>query len=194
MDKTAQQQPKLNTPRSGEAFGDTAPSAVTRRSFTAMVATAFAAFIATGLGVPAIAYLMGPLAGRNSASWLSLGNIANFSSGQPKQVAVSVTSQDGWRQISTSRTVWVVPSVTNELVVFNGRCTHLGCAYSWQTSGVHANTFFCPCHEGAYDTSGTVLAGPPPRPLDRLDTTVVDGELFVLYRDFRLGVPTQEQA
>jgi len=45
-----------------------------------------------------------------------------------------------------------------------------------------------------YDSTGAVQAGPPPRPLDRLETTVVDGELFVLYRDFRLGVTTQEQA
>jgi hypothetical protein len=33
-----------------------------------------------------------------------------------------------------------------------------------------------------------VLGGPPPRPLDELETEVRDGSVFVKYRDFRLGV------
>ena len=193
MDTAEQVQPTAE-PSTAEPVCDRATTVVSRRGFTAILATAFGAFIAAAVGLPGIAYIASPLARRNSASWISLGPVASFSSGEPKSIAVSVTNQDGWRQISTSRTVWVVPSATDQLVVFNGRCTHLGCAYSWQTSGAHANTFFCPCHEGVYDASGAVQAGPPPRQLDRLETAVVDGELFVLYRDFRLGVPTQEQA
>ena len=32
----------------------------------------------------------------------------------------------------------------------------------------------CPCHGGAYDSRGHVTAGPPPRPLDRLDIKLVN--------------------
>jgi Rieske Fe-S protein len=35
--------------------------------------------------------------------------------------------------------------------------------------------------------TGAVLAGPPPRPLDRLETKIEKGDLYVAYRDFRVG-------
>jgi Rieske Fe-S protein len=69
----------------------------------------------------------------------------------------------------------VVGSLTPEdfdLIVIWNRCAHLGCpsAFSPGSGG-----YVCPCHGGAYDGRGLVTAGPPPRPLDRLDVKVVDG-------------------
>jgi menaquinol-cytochrome c reductase iron-sulfur subunit len=171
-----------------------ASSAIGRRTFTGLMAAAFATFIGSVVGLPALAYLAGPLRQRSSVSWISLGNAAALVSSTPKAVSLSVISQDGWRKTSSSRTVWVLSNAPDEIVAFNGHCTHLGCSYGWQTGGAHAGSFFCPCHEGVYDSTGAVIAGPPPRPLDRLETSVVDGELFVLYQDFRLGTPTKEQA
>jgi menaquinol-cytochrome c reductase iron-sulfur subunit len=192
MDTPAEQRP-VALPDTNLAEDRASPE-INRRKFTGLVATAFAAFIGSVLGLPALAYLAGPLRQRSSVSWISLGSAATLTTGTPKLVSLSVISQDGWRRTSSSRTVWVLSGANNEIVAFNGHCTHLGCSYGWQTGGAHADSFFCPCHEGVYDRSGTVLAGPPPRPLDRLETSVVDGELFVLFQDFRLGTPTKEQA
>ena len=41
-------------------------------------------------------------------------------------------------------------------------CTHLGCIVSWHPD---EKRLICPCHGGMYDITGTVLGGPPPRPL-----------------------------
>jgi Rieske Fe-S protein len=41
------------------------------------------------------------------------------------------------------------------------------------------NKFFCACHEGWYDGDGRNIAGPPPKPLRRLETAV-EGESLVV--------------
>ena len=143
-----------------------------RRVFLGYLGAALAAFMAAAAGLPMIGYLAAPLAEKSSAMWLSLGNVSAFTPGDPKLVALSVTRQDGWRKLTESRTVWVSAEDNGQFTVLNGRCTHLGCAYSWRTDGRYAGSFFCPCHEGLYDRDGTVLGGPPPRPLDRLETRV----------------------
>ncbi|MEJ7729624.1 MAG: Rieske 2Fe-2S domain-containing protein [Polyangiaceae bacterium] len=53
-----------------------------------------------------------------------------------------------------------------ELVAFSQSCTHLSCAV---VPKVDEGVFLCPCHAGYFDLrTGTVLAGPPPRPLPRI--------------------------
>lgn len=169
-----------------------APEEVSRRTFQTYVAASLAGFLGTVLGLPVLGYLAAPLVSRVKASWISLGRVETYAPGDPKLVSLSVTRQDGWQQITEARTCWVTAQGGNQFVVFNGRCPHLGCAFSWQTAGERAKRYFCPCHEGTYDANGTVVAGPPPRPLDRMDVKVDGGELFVLYQDFRLGVPAKE--
>jgi Rieske Fe-S protein len=53
-----------------------------------------------------------------------------------------------------------------ELVAYSQRCPHLSCAVVYQGD---ARRFYCPCHEGVFDTrSGVPVAGPPRRPLARI--------------------------
>ena len=85
------------------------------------------------------------------------------------------------------RNVWIYTEDDEKFTVYNGRCTHLGCAYGYEKVTGH---FKCPCHEGVFDVkTGAVLAGPPPRALDRLAVKVLDGDLFTRYQDFRVGIP-----
>jgi menaquinol-cytochrome c reductase iron-sulfur subunit len=165
-----------------------------RRVFLGYMGAALSAFMAMVAGLPILGYLAAPLAGKESANWLSLGKADAFAPGVPKLVAVSVSRQDGWRRLTEARTVWVTAEEDGQFTVLNGRCTHLGCAYNWRTDGQYAGKFFCPCHDGVYDKEGTVLGGPPPRPLDRLEARVDGNELVVLHQDFRLGVPDKEPA
>lgn len=52
-----------------------------------------------------------------------------------------------------------------EYVALSAVCTHLGCVVQWQEG---KGEFLCPCHGGRFNAAGTVLGGPPPRPLERL--------------------------
>lgn len=183
--------PAIDTPVLDTPAVD-APAEVTRRAFHTYVAASLSSFAGLVLGLPILGYLAAPLATTVKAAWLSLGRVDSFKPGEPKLVALSVTRKDGWRDVTEARTAWVVAQGNNQFVAYNGRCTHLGCAYSWRAEGDRAQKFVCPCHDGVYDVNGTVLSGPPPRPLDRLEVKVDSGEVLALYQDFRLGVPTHE--
>ena len=51
-------------------------------------------------------------------------------------------------------------------VAYSRICTHLSCAIFYNQE---QQEFICPCHQGIYAVAdGTVLAGPPPRPLPRI--------------------------
>jgi Rieske Fe-S protein len=54
----------------------------------------------------------------------------------------------------------------DEFVAYSQKCTHLSCAtyYSKEQDRLE-----CPCHEGYFSVKdGSVLQGPPPRPLPRV--------------------------
>jgi Rieske Fe-S protein len=55
-------------------------------------------------------------------------------------------------------------------------CTHAECLAAWAPDD---RQFQCPCHLGVYDQQGTVVSGPPPRPLDELPTVVEAGTVYL---------------
>jgi Rieske Fe-S protein len=185
----------MNTPASGPLEQQTVPSAdldqTPRRKFLAQVIATCLAFIAALLGIPAVGALVAPALKSEEAAWFPLGSADSFQEGAPKQVSITVPQTDGWIQTTQVKSVWVVRDGGDEFTVFNGRCTHLGCAYSWQTP---QNQFTCPCHAGVYALDGHVLAGPPPRPLDTLPVREENGQLETQYQDFRLGTPDKAPA
>ncbi len=73
----------------------------------------------------------------------------------------------GWRLFEHGGERWVLVRLAEERWVAVGqKCTHLGCPVLWKAAD---RRFHCPCHEGYFDEEGKVLAGPPPRPLPRLE-------------------------
>jgi len=163
----------------------------TRRTFLAQVIGAFLAFLGALLGIPAIGAAVGPALKREETEWLSLGSPDSFQEGVPKLVNVTLVRRDGWIETNEIKGVWVVRQPGDQFTVYNGRCTHLGCAYRWQ---VEQHQFWCPCHDGVYGVDGKVLAGPPPRPLDALLTRLDGTDLQAQFQDFRLGTPEQAPA
>jgi menaquinol-cytochrome c reductase iron-sulfur subunit len=157
-----------------------------RRTFLAQVIGACVAFLAALVGIPAIGAAVGPALQREEAEWLPVGSPDSFQQGVPKLVNITVSRRDGWIETTEVKGVWVVRQSGEQFTAYNGRCTHLGCAYSWQAS---LNQFACPCHAGVFGLDGKVLAGPPPRPLDTLSVRVDGGGLQVQYQDFQLGSP-----
>lgn len=65
-------------------------------------------------------------------------------------------------------------------VAYDRLCTHLLCPVIPQPEQDH---FHCPCHEGYFDlATGRPLAGPPQRPLARINLEVRDGTLYATGR------------
>jgi Rieske Fe-S protein len=60
----------------------------------------------------------------------------------------------------------LVRPAENEYNAFSQKCTHLSCAVYYERE---TNRLACPCHHGYFSpTDGSVLQGPPPRPLPRI--------------------------
>jgi cytochrome b6-f complex iron-sulfur subunit len=62
------------------------------------------------------------------------------------------------------------------LVALSAVCTHLGCIVQWEKD---KQAFLCPCHGGHYTVDGTVISGPPPRPLPRLPVSTENGSIII---------------
>ena len=65
-----------------------------------------------------------------------------------------------------------------ELKALTAKCTHLDCTVQYRAE---RSDIWCACHNGTYDTKGTNVAGPPPRPLTPLEV-ITRGEKIVLKR------------
>ena len=55
-------------------------------------------------------------------------------------------------------------------------CTHIGCEVIWQEE---KEEYFCPCHDGRYDSRGGVVQGPPPAPLKSVPVEIRDSVVIV---------------
>ena len=60
----------------------------------------------------------------------------------------------------------LIRTASDEFVAYSQKCTHLSCAVYFARE---KNRIECPCHEGYFSVKdGSVLQGPPPRPLPRV--------------------------
>ncbi len=63
------------------------------------------------------------------------------------------------------------------LKAYSAVCTHFACIVMWEPE---INQITCPCHSGFFSVEdGSVISGPPPRPLTHLKTEIIDGNIFV---------------
>jgi Rieske Fe-S protein len=63
------------------------------------------------------------------------------------------------------------------LRVLDGNCTHESCPVSWNAP---KHQFDCPCHGAIFAPDGSVVSGPPPKPLLRPEFRVQNGKLEVI--------------
>jgi Rieske Fe-S protein len=136
---------------------------VTRRDFTRYLVLASGAFAGSGALV---------------SLWASLRRVE---AGVPTAVVALEDIPVGGShlfQYPTSRDPAIVVRVDSDVVLgFSQKCTHLGCVVFWSGEDQH---FECPCHEGFFDLDGRPFAGPPERPLARIEIEVRDGVVWAL--------------
>lgn len=120
--------------------------------------------------------ILGPSFSEQAPTWLAAATLGDLKDGWPTPVTLRMTRQDGYRQVVERRVVYLSRDAAGAVLALDSTCTHLGCRTRYDDE---AKQFVCPCHGGAYDTEGKVVAGPPPQPLRRLDARVEAGRVLV---------------
>jgi succinate dehydrogenase / fumarate reductase iron-sulfur subunit len=118
---------------------------------------------------------VGPTLKTRPRQWIDIGELDLFTPGKIKSIDTSYSVLSGFYRQRVEQPVMVLRR-ENEIVVYNSRCTHLGCQVHWDEG---KGLFLCACHGGAFDIDGNVKAGPPPRPLDRYSYRLESGRLLI---------------
>lgn len=152
---------------------DTSPSR--RRFFIRLIQVVQGAMGAT------LAFVVGrsivaPAAARRATMWLHAGHLAALNEQTPVPVTLRIARPDGASEVVERRVVFLVKTSPTEVRAFDSTCTHLGCRTRYNAE---SNQIECPCHGGVYDTSGNVVAGPPPQALATLATRVDGDQVLV---------------
>ena len=132
--------------------------------------------ISAAIGLPAVAYVIGPALKRTSDLWIRLGAISKVELGSPTLFKTTVETETGWINTEEEISAYVLTQNGQDFDVMSNICTHLGCRVRWIADD---DRFYCPCHNGVFAKDGSVVAGPPPRPLDRFENKVEDGILYI---------------
>jgi Rieske Fe-S protein len=94
------------------------------------------------------------------AEALQPGNALNFFYPGENDTAILIRGRDG------------------QYYAYEQKCTHLTCPVYYAKE---ANRLECPCHEGGFDVqTGSVLYGPPPRPLDKIEIQTRGEEVWAV--------------
>jgi menaquinol-cytochrome c reductase iron-sulfur subunit len=150
---------------------------LSRNDFVKFTVGALGAVITAITGLPAVAYILSPaLKTQKLDAWVALGPLENFPVGVPTLSTFTRTKINGWEKTVNSFGVYIFRKSEAEITVFSNVCTHLSCRVTWKDD---RQAYVCPCHDGLFDIDGTVISGPPPRPMDRYETKVEGGDLSI---------------
>jgi menaquinol-cytochrome c reductase iron-sulfur subunit len=157
------------------------PPIMDRRSFVKIVTAALGSLIAAISGLPMIQYFISPaLTKAAEDDWISLGSLDNYPPGIPTMFNWTRTKINGWEKSSQSYGAFVLLKGEGEVTVFSDVCTHLSCRLSWDEEN---QEFYCPCHAAFFNRNGEVISGPPPRPMDRYETRLENGQLYIHFKE-----------
>ncbi len=153
------------------------PEELSRRSFLIWVIAGLGSLVAVVLGGAGGGYFLSPLFRKKEEGWIDIGRAADFLPGTPTKVEYIERRRDAWVTTERRSSAWVLTSNGKDFIVYDPRCTHLGCPYRWDAD---KKLFLCPCHNAVFAVDGRVVSGPPPRALDRYGVKVVGGRLSIL--------------
>ena len=112
----------------------------------------------------------------------------------PQRFAITDDKQDAWTTLinQTIGTLYV-SKINGEIYALHSLCPHAGCMV--QVIGEHPvtgdkeNIFSCPCHTAYFTMEGTRIgSNASPRDLDRLETKIEDGRVYVKFENFTFGI------
>jgi len=151
-------------------------TSLSRRNFMKAAIFGVGGLIGAAIGLPAIAYVVGPALKQASDLWIRLGAVSKVEPDNPTLFKTTLETQTGWISSEEEVSAYVLSENGQDYTVLSNVCTHLGCRVRWIPDD---EKFHCPCHNGVFAKDGTVVSGPPPRPLDQFENKVEDGILYI---------------
>jgi Rieske Fe-S protein len=114
------------------------------------------------------------------ANGIQPGDSLAFESPTGVRVAIARRLLDGPRHAAE----------TDDFIALSSVCPHLGCRVHWEA---HNQRFFCPCHNGVFDSQGKPVSGPPKaaeQELSRYPLKVDAGLLYIAMSVESVGTTT----
>ncbi|MFH1302746.1 MAG: Rieske (2Fe-2S) protein [Planctomycetota bacterium] len=124
------------------------------------------------IALPGIGFVLAPVFRKPKQKWRTVGKLADFKVGGFVLVQYEDPSPVAWAGVTATAGAWIRRASESEFIAFSINCRHLGCPVRWVED---PRLFMCPCHGGVYYEDGTVAAGPPPEPLERLNVRIRAG-------------------
>jgi succinate dehydrogenase / fumarate reductase iron-sulfur subunit len=132
--------------------------------------------IAAALGGIAAVTTVGPSADQAAEQWIPVAKLSELTQGKVTTVLMKYDVRSGIYSQPVSTPV-LVSRLSDEIICYKSPCPHLGCIVHWDGQ---SDQFRCACHGGTFDRAGNVIAGPPPRPLDKYQHKIDSDQLLVL--------------
>ena len=135
--------------------------------------------VAVILAVPIVRYLLSPVARGHKGgyeSWVSLGNLEQFPSGQTRLATYR-------NPVVNPRTA--IPQISPAgFAMWTGKISRSSPSTARTSDARFAgfrnpSLFMCPCHGGAYYQDGSRASGPPERGLFQYHYKIENGKLFI---------------
>ncbi len=150
-----------------------------RRALKIFVNTVIAGIGAGLTGLLAVFALRPQPGAAAGLRWSRAGTTEDLMPDEPVARVLTVARVDGWYRERARQTVFLVWDGDRTVRALSATCTHLGCQVRWEAA---QKKFICPCHGGVYAADGTVVDGPPPRPLDAIEARIDSKSQTVLVR------------
>ena len=142
-----------------------------RNIFLTGIIVGFGAIAGVVLGIPLIGYVLTPLIKQTPEVWRDVGAITDFPPGHTSEIKYQLPEGplSGWAGSTVMAGAWMQRKGDGSFTCYSIYCTHLGCPIHWiQTNKSGTGLFLCPCHGSAFNSDGSVAAGPAEKPLVRI--------------------------
>jgi Rieske Fe-S protein len=150
-----------------------------RRRALVLFVNAVVALVGGGLSALLGAFALRPGGAAATGRWVRAGTTSDLKPNEPFARVLGVSRVDGWYRERARETVFLVWDGAQQVRAVSATCTHLGCQVRWDDGD---EQFKCPCHGGVYARDGSVVEGPPPRPLDTVEARIDPADASILVR------------
>src|SRR6266498_3866558 len=118
-------------PKGEKVMNSTQDDKLSRRDFMKAAIFSIGGLISAAIGLPAIAYIVGPALKQTTDTWIRLGTVNKIELSNPTLFKTTIETQTGWINTEEEISAYVLTEDGQDFVVMSNICTHLGCRVRW---------------------------------------------------------------